>query len=386
MKFVHTLFIAAFLLPSVPSVAQETALPDSIEEMMDSIYRLDDVTVTSSRLNKEIIPPQRLEGKELERLNSLSVADAIRFFSGVQIKDYGGVGGIKTVNIRSMGSEQMGVYYNGIQLGNAQNGQVDLGRYSADDLQSVTLYSSRPSSLLASASELSAGSAVILTTRMPDFSRASGMDASLSYGSFISPAVHCSYSRRLSGKTYLKVLGDIRSTAGNYPFSYTNAYGADTTETRKNSDLFSYHLESAFHYSDAPHSFSAKAYWYSSARGLPGPVIRQSGQIRNGDRQWDRNLFVQGRYSFIKPDYGARIQAKYSDDYCRYLQDTTGNQSVQYLNLHYRQKDAYLSLSSFYRHGGFAVSAAWDGEFTRLDTERISFEAAKATEGILKRL
>ena len=27
-----------------------------------------------------------------------------------------------------------------------------------------------------------------------------------------------------------------------------------------------------------------------------------------------------------------------------------------------------------------------DGEFTRLDTERISFEAAKATEGILKRL
>jgi vitamin B12 transporter len=31
------------------------------------------------------------------------VADALRYFSGLQLKDYGGVGGIKTVNIRSMG-------------------------------------------------------------------------------------------------------------------------------------------------------------------------------------------------------------------------------------------------------------------------------------------
>lgn len=319
----------------------------------------------------------------ISHLSASSAADVLRYSSSLQLKDYGGLGGLKTVNVRSLGSQHTSVFIDGIKVNNAQNGQVDLGRYSADDLQSVTLYSSGPSSLLASASELSAGSVVMLTTRLPDFSRTSGLDASLSYGSFISPAVHCSYSRRLSGKTYLKVLGDIRSTAGNYPFSYTNAYGADTTETRKNSDLFSYHLESAFHYSDAPHSFSAKAYWYSSARGLPGPVIRQSGQIRNGDRQWDRNLFVQGRYSFIKPDYGARIQAKYSDDYCRYLQDTTGNQSVQYLNLHYRQKDAYLSLSSFYRHGGFAVSAAWDGEFTCLSTDVPQFSPVHRFSSLL---
>lgn len=44
-----------------------------------------------------------------------------------QQKDYGGVGGINTVNIRSMGTNHAGVFYYGIQLSNAQNGQVDMG-------------------------------------------------------------------------------------------------------------------------------------------------------------------------------------------------------------------------------------------------------------------
>ena len=62
-----------------------------------------------------------LSGERLQRLNSHNVADALRYFSGIQIKDYGGVGGLKTVNIRSMGTNHVGVFYDGIELGNAQN-------------------------------------------------------------------------------------------------------------------------------------------------------------------------------------------------------------------------------------------------------------------------
>lgn len=85
-------------------------------------------------------PVQILSGKELEKLNVYSVADALRYFSGVQIKDYGGIGGLKTVNIRSMGSHHVGVFYDGIELGNAQNGVVDLGRFSLDNMEVISLY------------------------------------------------------------------------------------------------------------------------------------------------------------------------------------------------------------------------------------------------------
>ena len=72
---------------------------------------LRNVVVYGARPYGEVIPAQTLKGSRLESLNSHSVADAIRYFAGVQIKDYGGVGGIKTVDIRSMGTNHMGVFY-----------------------------------------------------------------------------------------------------------------------------------------------------------------------------------------------------------------------------------------------------------------------------------
>ena len=66
-------------------------------ESFDSIV-LEEVIVQSRR--KEIIQSQRLDGTQLQSLNSQSVADALRYFSGIQVKDFGGVGGIKTINIR----------------------------------------------------------------------------------------------------------------------------------------------------------------------------------------------------------------------------------------------------------------------------------------------
>ena len=99
------------------------------QNRLDSLQHLQELTVTARR--------QKLSGEKLRRLNSFSVADAIRYFSGVQLKDYGGVGGLKTVNIRSLGANHVGVFYDGIQLGNAQNGQIDLGKFSLDNMEDL---------------------------------------------------------------------------------------------------------------------------------------------------------------------------------------------------------------------------------------------------------
>ena len=53
-------------------------------------------------------------------------AMALKRFAGVQVKDYGGVGGMKTVNIRGLGAGHTGVTYDGVQVGDCQSGQVDL--------------------------------------------------------------------------------------------------------------------------------------------------------------------------------------------------------------------------------------------------------------------
>lgn len=131
--------------------------------------------VVVARQYKEIIPAQRLEGEQLQRLNSHSLADALRYFAGVQIKDYGGMGGLKTINVRNMGSHHVGVFYDGLQIGNAQNGVVDLSRFSLDDLEEIALYNGQKSEIFQAAKDFASASAVYLKTKRPVFEKGSAL-------------------------------------------------------------------------------------------------------------------------------------------------------------------------------------------------------------------
>jgi outer membrane receptor for ferrienterochelin and colicin len=108
------------------------------DNLTDTSHSLPSVEILGD-LNHSVIVPQSLSGVELQRLNALSIADAIRHFSGVQIKDYGGVGGLKTLDVRGMGSNYTSVFYDGISVNNALNGAVDLGRFSLDNIEIISL-------------------------------------------------------------------------------------------------------------------------------------------------------------------------------------------------------------------------------------------------------
>ncbi len=158
----------------------------SIHSRFDSIQHLDEVQVVSRYNHQEVIPSQTLKGKQLEKLSALSVADALRYFSGLQLKDYGGVGGIKTVNIRSMGTNHLGISYDGVELGNAQNGQIDLGQFSLDNVEEITLFNGQKSAILQCASDFGHAGSVYIRTRAPRFAegKSYNVKAKLQYGSF----------------------------------------------------------------------------------------------------------------------------------------------------------------------------------------------------------
>ena len=134
---------------------------------LDSIQHLQEVTITSMQPSRTIATSQTLQGKELQALSTTSVADALKYFSGVQIKDFGGLGGLKTINVRSMGAQHVGIYVDGIRITNAQNGTVDLGKYSLSSMESVSLYNANKLDNCQSASEYASGATVYLQTRRP---------------------------------------------------------------------------------------------------------------------------------------------------------------------------------------------------------------------------
>lgn len=53
------------------------------QEQLDTTLQMKEVIVTSKLTYREVIPSQKLSGEQLQGLSALSVADAMRYFSGV---------------------------------------------------------------------------------------------------------------------------------------------------------------------------------------------------------------------------------------------------------------------------------------------------------------
>ena len=330
------------------------------QNRLDSLQRLDEVVVTAKALSKEVIPVQQLAGAQLQRLGAHSVADAIRYFSGVQIKDYGGVGGLKTVNIRSMGTNHVGVFYDGIELGNAQNGTVDLGRFSLDNMEAVTLYNGQKSALLQPAKDFASAGSIYLQSRTPRFAAGERQHVKSTFktGSFgvVNPSIV--WDRRLNERISSSVSAEYMYTTGRYKFTYRVEDSYDTTAVRRNGDVTAVRLEGGLFGSIKGGYWRAKAYLYRSERGYPGAVVKN--KFSHEDRQWDTNVFAQGSFrKEFSPRYSLLINAKYAYDYLHYLADPRRDEALMYVNNRYYQHETYVSVANQY-----ALLPVWDVSFS----------------------
>lgn len=347
---------------------------------LDSIRHLYEVTVTAHRDKRgaDIIPVQQLKGKELERLSVHSVADAMRYFAGVQIKDYGGIGGLKTVNVRSLGTNHTGVFYDGIQLGNAQNGQIDLGRFSLDNMEALQLYNGEKSDLLQTAKDYASASTVYLQTRKPLFAthKRYNLNVSMKSGSFDTYNPSLLWEQKLTEKLSAQFSGEYMSTSGRYKFSYAKKNGYDTTEVRRNGDVSALRAEAALFGKSKDGEWRAKVYFYNSERGFPGASVREEpGKYRHQDRQWDTSVFGQGtfRRNFTNR-YSLLLNTKMAYDYLHYLSDPRLDVTTMYTDNHYRQSEAYLSAAHLYQiRTWWQVSLSNDVQYNYLDADLVNF-------------
>lgn len=335
-------------------------VPVHAQNKLDSLQHLNEVVVTARAVQKEIFPVQELSGKQLHQLSSHNVADALRYFSGIQIKDYGGVGGLKTVNIRSMGTNHVGVFYDGIELGNAQNGTVDLGRFSLDNMESVTLYNGQKSAIFQPAKDFGSSGSIYLQTRMPQFEEGKkyNVRASFKTGSFGVANPSVLWEQKLGQRISSSFSAEYLHSSGKYKFTYRMQEGYDTTAVRQNGDLNALRVEGGLFGQLKQGYWKAKAYLYNSERGYPGAIVRN--KFSHEDRQWDTNFFTQGTF---KKDftqwYSLLANAKYAYDYLHYLADPKKDESLMYVNNHYYQQEVYTSVAN-----RFNLFPWWEASFS----------------------
>ena len=124
------LFSVLYFSISINSIAQQR--DTSLNEVVIS-------AILNRSTTRESTPVQIISKNKIEQMSYQNLSDAVKTMSGVSVKDYGGVGGVKTVSIRGLGSQHTAIAYDGITLSNAQNGQIDIGQFSLDNIEEVVL-------------------------------------------------------------------------------------------------------------------------------------------------------------------------------------------------------------------------------------------------------
>ena len=351
MKIKGLVIVVLALVSSFALRAEENTGVNEPKTQTDSIaqlFNLDEVTVSAKRREEPVIPVQKLSGSRLEGLSAQSVADAVRYFSGVQIKDYGGVGGLKTIDVRSMGTNHLGVFYDGIEIGNAQNGTVDLGKFSMDNLEEIALYNGQKSEIFQPAKDFGSAGTLYLKTRRPKFlnGKRYNLNVTMKAGTFGLANPSILYEQKITDNIHFSANAEYTFATGRYHFRLrkvlpdgTTAW--DTTAVRENGDVQAWRGEAGFFGYLPEGKWHVKGYYYDSEKGIPGAIV--NNVWKNSQRQWDRNAFVQGNFTKrVLKAYDVQVNAKYSNDMMRYLNPDT---TLMYIDNTFIQQEIYLSLA-----------------------------------------
>ncbi|MDR0542236.1 MAG: TonB-dependent receptor plug domain-containing protein, partial [Dysgonamonadaceae bacterium] len=263
------------------------------------VHDLPELQVQASAITTSTSLVQTLSAAQLEKLNVLQASDAMKHLSGVQVKDYGGVGGLKTVSIRSLGANYTAVAVDGIAVSDYQTGQIDLGRFSLENIESIRLNIGESDNIFQPARNQALGGLIQLISQnsLSSESKREEWKAGLKAGSWQLWNPFVTYSRAFNPQWNINLSSSFLTTKGDYPFQIHYGQTDSTSWHRRiNSDVkrgnAELNLNGKFRNGGR---LNAKLYAFLSERGIPGRVIFYNPY--SGEKVKDCNLFAQVNYN-----------------------------------------------------------------------------------------
>lgn len=314
------------------------------------------------------VPIQTITGVRMQELGIQNIADAVRRFAGTTVRDYGGVGGLKTVSVRNMGAMHTAVSYDGVPVSNCQGGQIDISKFSLDNVATLSLAVGAPEDIMQPARLYASGAVLSINSLgvrglSEDKKYSCEMAVKTGAWGYVNPSLRSRW--RISDIFACSIDGDYLHSDGNYPFTLINGK-VTTRERRINSRVDSWHTEGNLYAQISPgHTMQLKGYYYQSRRGLPGAVILYNPISTEVLREKD--VFGQLSYKGNLTDKW-RLQgiAKYSFGESHDREENNMYESGVYLDTH-RQQEYYLSATAMYSDNrGLQIAIAQDGIINKL--------------------
>ena len=249
------------------------------------------VTVTSTLRDRDLrsaAPRFSLSSSDFDTFGVTDISDALHRLPGITLRDYGGAGGMKTVSVRGLGASHTAVVYDGVALSDCQSGQIDLSRYSLDNVAALSLIVGDGDNIFQPARNLASAAAMVIETPQPEKDAATALMRIGAWG-YTNPFL--SLTKHLGKKWVLTAMGEYLYVKNDYPFTLKNGR-TTVTHNRQNNMMKSGHGELNLSYSrNAESTASLKLYFYDNSRQLPG--VARYYVNENMEHEHDCNIFVQ---------------------------------------------------------------------------------------------
>ncbi len=299
----------------------------------DSIQAIKEVKVSFRPANLRLPVSKQycVDRIDILELAPNDIGELLQRFSGVYLKSYGGLGGMKTFSYRSLGSQHASIILDGFSLENTQAGQVNLAQLHTDNVESIVKTDEQDlAGVLPIAGQLSGVSYAISSFDNSFLKNGLFIRASLGYGSFDTQNSYLNTKWQHNGY-FINASGKFRRSDGDYPFRFENGNTIDR-QIRTNNAYQDYSFGNAFGYKKKNHQLRLNYRYNESEQGLPGAVIFYN---QSADEQLYTKLFnAAGDYSFSGKKLSMRWYNTYTRSYLRYL-DTSYLNSAGFLDSEY---------------------------------------------------
>lgn len=236
----------------------------------DTIQIIEEVQVSYIPTLK--ISSNELASKAIQEIAAEDASELIRKFAGVSLKSYGGLGGLKTVSMRGLGTNHSSIVSDGFAISNNQTGQVNLGQIQADNVTNVVSVVGKSQRFVQPISSQIAGSAFLFETFENSFSnKKMQLRTNIKYGSFDQKNIYLGVKYSPS-KFFVSIFGTYRDANGKYPYSFQNG-NLNINEIRQNNDYRDYNFGVTTGFKNE--KFTARLGYKRKSidQGLPGAVI-----------------------------------------------------------------------------------------------------------------
>lgn len=253
-----------FLLNQIHAQVPDTLRVQEIESVSISILPTSIYHVFSYRSS--------LNTEQLRAINANDAGELMRYIPGINLKSYGGLGGMKTISSRGLSSQDNAIVVDGFLRSNGQSGVQNLALLETDQLSSLSRY---PYSVLSPGLPVSAvlaGNVINMRSFLADSKKDTSIySLGMKAGSFDTYEGFGSlyWSKK---KTAFAAFVKYRSSLGDYPFEYEN--GTQTIRgIRSNNDFEDLNASLAYSYLGEKITFRTRYRGMMYNQGVPGAVI-----------------------------------------------------------------------------------------------------------------